>query len=141
MLSGTPRWSFRSSSLPVFGPETALDSHCTYGSFFRSAARTAFEAVSVGLFVRLRRIGGPMATMGFGLLLAFAGFLADFYKHEVQRSTTEIESIWAPVHLPIFIGMGIVSVGFLWALRRTRSPGIEPLPGRPPGRVDSNEPL
>ena len=65
----------------------------------------------------LQRIGGPMATIGAGLVVAYAGFAADFYVHEIERAVSEVETIWAPVHVPIFLGMGITAIGFLWALR------------------------
>lgn len=67
----------------------------------------------------LKRVGGPMTTIGAGLVLAYAGFAADFYKHEIEKAVGEIETIWSPVHLPIFAGMGLAAVGFLWALRRS----------------------
>lgn len=70
----------------------------------------------------LGNLGGPMVVVGAGLLVAYAGFAADFYKHEIQRATAELESVWSPVHLPIFIGMVIVAIGFLWALRRVSRP-------------------
>jgi len=70
----------------------------------------------------LRNLGGPMTTMGAGLLVAYAGFAADFYKHEIEKASAELESVWSPVHLPIFLGMAIVALGFLWAWRRMSAP-------------------
>src|SRR3990170_1430457 len=73
---------------------------------------------TMGALRYLRRIGGPMTTIGAGLVMAYAGFAADFYKHEIEKAGGEVETIWSPVHLPIFLGMGIVAAGFLWAGRR-----------------------
>jgi len=61
-----------------------------------------------------------MTVIGVGLLTSYAGFAADFYKHEIENSVAEIESIWTPVHVPIFVGMFIAAIGFFWALRRTQ---------------------
>ena len=72
----------------------------------------------MGALRYLRRIGGPMTTIGAGLVMAYAGFAADFYKHEIEKAVGEVETIWSPVHVPIFLGMGIVAAGFLWAVRR-----------------------
>lgn len=63
-----------------------------------------------------------MTTMGVGLVVAYAGFAADFYVHEIAASSAETESLWSPVHVPIFAGMAIVAAGFLWALRRAPAP-------------------
>lgn len=72
----------------------------------------------MGVLRYLRNLGGPMTTMGTGLLVAYAGFAADFYKHEIEKASAELESVFSPVHLPIFVGMMITALGFLWAWRR-----------------------
>lgn len=68
----------------------------------------------------VRGLDGPLRTVGVGLVMAYIGFGFDFYVHEVAKSAADAESIWSPAHVPIFIGMGIVGLGFLWALRRVR---------------------
>lgn len=68
----------------------------------------------------VRRWRTGMALMGLGLGTSTIGLGWDFYVHEIAREAAEVESIFAPPHIPIFIGFLITGLGFLWSLARIR---------------------
>ena len=76
----------------------------------------------MGLRILVRRLDGPPRTIGIGLGTAYAGFGLDLYIHEIGQAVADAESIWSLAHVPIFLGMGIVALGFPGALRRAGVP-------------------
>jgi hypothetical protein len=83
------------------------------------------NAAPVGRFVTASGDAGAhwrqaMAVMGFGLLSSGIGLAWDYYVHEIAKDVHTVESIFAPPHIPIFAGIMITGLGFLWALARLR---------------------
>ncbi len=83
---------------------------------------TAIAVVSRRAVSRLR---GAMALMGLGLGTSGTGLAWDFYVHEIAKEAGAVESIFATPHLVIFAGIGIIALGFLWALAGER-PSLAP---------------
>ena len=80
--------------------------------------------VDVGMW---RRLGLAFLVMATGLGLAFMGLTADFYNHEIVGLSPGDESLLAPAHLAIFVGLGITGLGFLIAHRALKREGHTPL--------------
>lgn len=79
------------------------------------------------------RLGIGFLLMALGLGLATAGLAGDFFQHEIEKLSADLESVYAPVHLMIFGGIGLFGLGFLLGFRAfrtvTRTPtGARPLP-------------
>lgn len=60
-----------------------------------------------------KQLGLAFLLMAGGLTASVAGFVGDFYEHEIAGFSAELESIYAPVHLLIFAGIGLTGLGFL----------------------------
>jgi len=69
-----------------------------------------------------RRLDAPFALVGAGLGLAAVGLGWDFYAHEIAGVSAELESIFAPPHVPIFAGVTVALLAYLWALWRIVRP-------------------
>lgn len=74
-----------------------------------------------------KRLGLAFVVMAAGLAASVAGLAGDFYEHEIAGFSPELESIFAPVHLLIFGGIGVTALGFLLALLALRREGHTPL--------------
>jgi hypothetical protein len=61
-----------------------------------------------------------MVVMGLGLGTSGVGLAWDYYVHEIAKEVHAVESIFAAPHVPIFAGIMITALGFLWALARVR---------------------
>jgi hypothetical protein len=83
------------------------------------------NAVPVGRFVTAvkdveARWRQAMTVMGLGLATSGFGLAWDYYVHEIVREVHTVESIFAAPHIPIFVGIMITGLGFLWALAGLR---------------------
>ena len=74
-----------------------------------------------------KQLGLSFLVMGGGLALGIAGLAGDFYQHEIAGFSPELESIYAPVHLLIFGGIGLTGLGFLIGALGLRRGGHNPL--------------
>ena len=73
------------------------------------------------------QLGLAFLVMGGGLAIAITGLVGDFYQHEIAGFSPELESIYAPVHLLIFGGIGLTGLGFLLGAFGLRREGHSPL--------------
>ena len=87
---------------------------------------TANRATVVGYRI-WKRLGLAFLVMAAGLGLAFVGLTADFYTHEIVGLSPGDESLLAPAHFAIFVGLGITGLGFLIAHRALKREGHTPL--------------
>ena len=74
-----------------------------------------------------KQLGLAFLVMGGGLAVGMAGLVGDFYQHEIAGFSPELESIYAPVHLLIFGGIGLTGLGFLLGALGLRREGYTPL--------------
>jgi len=74
-----------------------------------------------------KRLGLAFFVMAGGLGLSLLGLGWDFYVHEIQGVSADVESIFAPPHLAIFGGIAVTALGFLIADLALRREGWYPL--------------
>jgi hypothetical protein len=85
---------------------------------------TRATVVDTGMW---RRLGLAFFVMAAGLAASFVGLGWDFYGHEIQEVSADLESVFAAPHLLIFGGIGITALGFLIADLALRRQGWYPL--------------
>ena len=61
------------------------------------------------------------------MAVCVTGLVGDLYQHEIVGFSPELESIYAPVHLLIFGGIGITGLGFLLGALGLCREGYNPL--------------
>ena len=74
-----------------------------------------------------KRLGLAFLVMAAGLGLSFVGLTGDFWNHEIVGLSAATESLLSPVHLAIFVGIGITALGFLLGALALRREGHTPL--------------
>ena len=74
-----------------------------------------------------RALGLSFWVMAAGLGTAVAGLAGDFYEHQIAGVSAGLETVFAPVHLLIFGGIGLFGLGFLIGVRYFRA-ASRPLP-------------
>lgn len=74
-----------------------------------------------------QRLGLAFLVMAVGLSASVVGTAGDYYQHEIAGFSVELESIFAPVHLLIFGGIGLTGLGFLVGALALRRQGTTPL--------------
>lgn len=74
-----------------------------------------------------KQLGLAFLVMASGLAVSFVGLGWDFYEHEIAGVSADLESIYAPPHLFIFGGIGLIALGLLLGAVALRREGHTPL--------------